>query len=490
MRARSAKQRFPVAQWKENLGIMQDTAIKMSRKQSTKPIANSLGGHGALTTVGSGTNISALWSSKPNIVPTATMGPSEQTTRASSPSSSNSGPLSMGSRIGPGHSHNDETRRGRKKLRKPRPESRDSSVQSQRVIKYIFPRSGRSSRANSPKPEQGSGTQINAINTPSPPTLPPIPIVANRPLRRVSRITEDSNEDRIEPVGDSQGDLTLFDFANPNPFDDSTSTSSVYSVHDNSEGENIGDDAMTDEYVLTSEQVENEREKLRVANLHTKLEAHANNANGEGPSRLPFAPSDVTSESNTPSIPGTPRPRDSLAPAGSDGSQSPAQSSMGPKEPYLSLRDVLQGKKDYNLQNVEPSFNDPTGFYYQAFEHKLRKLSGKNSDTSLCIEEYLKQSETDWFNRYRNVRLGKSAASSRASSIFRVERARPHESVDSIGPVSDNESDEGDGQFLLQDDYAPPKGIKKLALRRVGTWPLYTFFLALVSQRLHEQQLN
>lgn len=33
MRARSAKQRFPVAQWKEDLGILQETAIKLHRKK-------------------------------------------------------------------------------------------------------------------------------------------------------------------------------------------------------------------------------------------------------------------------------------------------------------------------------------------------------------------------------------------------------------------------------------------------------------------------
>ena len=486
MRARSAKQRFPVAQWKENLGTMQDHAIKMSQKQVIKHNANSLGGPSALTTVGAGTNISTLCSSRLNIAPNSIMSPSEQTTRAPSPSNSNSAPLSMGSRIGPGHAHKGEGQRGRKKLSKPRPESRDSSVQSRKGIKHIFPRSGRSSRATSPKREQANDAQIGARDVPPPPLLPPIPITANRPLRRVSRITEDSDEDRIEPASGSQGDLSRFDFTNENPFDDSATTSSIYSVHEDSEYENSVDDAIVDEYVLTAQQVENEREKLRVANLHTKLEAHAENTNSEGSSRLPFAPS-LTSEASTPSIPGTPRRADSLMITGSDGSQTPVRSNTGFKEPDLSLREVLQGKKNYNLQNVEPSFNDPTGLYYQVFEHKLQKLNGKSSETSLCIEEYLKQSEKDWFNRYRNVKLGKSAASSRASSIFRVERARPNESTDSIEQMSDNGSDEGAGQFLLQDDYTPPKGVKKLVLRRIGTWPLYTFFLALVSWQSSQQ---
>ena len=481
MRARSAKQRFPVAQWKEDLGVMQNTAIKMSQKQLTKPTGrpHTMGGFGALTPAHESSGISPFWYSKRNIAATPALGPSAQSTRAPSPSDAEPGPLSMGSRVGPGH-EGERHARSRKRLTKSRPESRDSSVQSHKGIRSIFPRSGRSSRATSPSREHDRGKQPIANSTTLAPSLPPISAVAGRQSRRVSRITEHLDEDQVESGDESQGDLRRFDFTSENPFDDAATTSSVYSVREDSETENGADDATVDEYVLTAEQVENEREKLRVANLRTKLEAHAGKNNGEGSSHLPFASSNLASGVTTPSMPGTPpRAEDSLMVAESDGSQTPTDQNPAPSGPYLSLRGVLQGKKDYNLQNVEPFFNDPTGLYTQAFEHKLQKMNGKNAETSLCIEEYLKQSEKDWFNRYRNVKLGKSAASSRASSIFRVERARPDESVVSIG--SDNGTDEDAGQFLLQDDYTPPTGIKKFLLRRIGSWPLYTFLLALVS---------
>ena len=53
----------------------------------------------------------------------------------------------------------------------------------------------------------------------------------------------------------------------------------------------------------------------------------------------------------------------------------------------LSLGAVVQGKKDYKLQNVEPFFDDPTGLYYNAFERKLDNLNGRTSEGSLCVEE-------------------------------------------------------------------------------------------------------
>lgn len=144
---------------------------------------------------------------------------------------------------------------------------------------------------------------------------------------------------------------------------------------------------------------------------------------------------------------------------------------------------VLQGKKDYALQNVEPFFTDPTGLYYKAFHLELKDLNSKNSESALCIEDFLTMSEKDWYNRLHKVKMGRSASNARPASNFYGPWARGgsvgsifNGSVDSVA-VSDNSAE----QFLLKEQYEPPKGLKKLLLRRPRQWPFYSFLLAFVS---------
>ncbi|KAI4094491.1 MAG: hypothetical protein L6R37_007234 [Teloschistes peruensis] len=141
---------------------------------------------------------------------------------------------------------------------------------------------------------------------------------------------------------------------------------------------------------------------------------------------------------------------------------------------------VLQGKKDYALQNVEPFFTDPTGLYYKAFHLELKDLNSKNSESALCIEDFLTMSEKDWYNRLHKVKMGRSASNARPASNFYGPWARGgsvgsifNGSVDSVA-VSDNSAE----QFLLKEQYEPPKGLKKLLLRRPRQWPFYSFLLA------------
>ncbi|KAK3167500.1 hypothetical protein OEA41_010627 [Lepraria neglecta] len=118
-------------------------------------------------------------------------------------------------------------------------------------------------------------------------------------------------------------------------------------------------------------------------------------------------------------------------------------------------RVVLQGKKDYKLQSVEPFFTDPTGLYYNAFEKKLKKLNGKLSEGTLY------------------VKMGKSAESTPASSVFRLTLTR-HDSAGSansatLDAVDDAEYNRAE-QYLLNEDYKPPTGVKRILLMRIGQW--------------------
>jgi alpha-1,3-glucan synthase len=83
----------------------------------------------------------------------------------------------------------------------------------------------------------------------------------------------------------------------------------------------------------------------------------------------------------------------------------PSRSSM------LSIDIVIGEKKDFKLQKVDLLFTDSNGEFYNAFEAKLGTLSGKNSESELCIEEYLIRSEKCWFDKFRDARLGSSSNS-------------------------------------------------------------------------------
>ena len=158
----------------------------------------------------------------------------------------------------------------------------------------------------------------------------------------------------------------------------------------------------------------------------------------------------------------------------------------------LSVESVVKEKQDFNLQNVSPLFTDSNGDYARQFERKLVNLEGKNSEGTLCIEEFLFRSEKDWFNRYRDAKLGRQSATSSTSSVF---WGKLHQSRDNSVLISEreqaydsndeNESEDGNNrhgaivnEFLLPKDYAPPSGLKWLLLYRLGDWPLYSIILS------------
>lgn len=145
----------------------------------------------------------------------------------------------------------------------------------------------------------------------------------------------------------------------------------------------------------------------------------------------------------------------------------------------VSVDDITKEKQHYNLQKVDPFFTDANNEYANRFEKKLVDLNGKNSEDQLCIEEFLEKSEKDWFNRYRDVKLGKSPLPSPASSVFRF---KVHDTGRSATPpITGPGAVPNTGQFLLPNDYVPPTGLKRFMLMKLGDWPVYSIFLAIVS---------
>jgi len=148
----------------------------------------------------------------------------------------------------------------------------------------------------------------------------------------------------------------------------------------------------------------------------------------------------------------------------------------------LSVIDVVGDRHDFKLQKVDPFFTDSTGEYYNDFEQKLADLNAKNSETDLCIDDYLKDSEKKWAKDFRDAKLGRARS---PSADRRKSRVTSMASMQSLNP-SDDEGDyehprgpDRDDEFLLGDGYKPPTGLKKLLSIRVGDWPVYSFILAL-----------
>lgn len=145
----------------------------------------------------------------------------------------------------------------------------------------------------------------------------------------------------------------------------------------------------------------------------------------------------------------------------------------------VSVDDITKEKQPYNLQKVDPFFTDANNEYADKFEKKLVDLNGKNSEDQLCIEEFLEKSEKDWFNRYRDVKLGKSPLPSPAPSVFRFKIHETNRSE--TPPITGPGAGPNAGQFLLPNDYVAPTGLKRFMLMKLGDWPVYSIFLAIVS---------
>jgi len=134
----------------------------------------------------------------------------------------------------------------------------------------------------------------------------------------------------------------------------------------------------------------------------------------------------------------------------------------------LSLASVVGERKDYCLQRVNANFTDADGSASKAFGQELARIDGKSGKIDLCIEEYLMKCEKKWFNDMRLRKLGMSSANSSDSDV----------ATEAEGPRSASPSP-SDGLVEGQ-DFKPPTGLKRFMLRKVGDWPLYSFFLAIV----------
>lgn len=160
----------------------------------------------------------------------------------------------------------------------------------------------------------------------------------------------------------------------------------------------------------------------------------------------------------------------------------------------LSLDTVVGERTDFKLQAVDPFFIDSTGLYAGNFQTMLKSLDGKSSEDQLCIEDYLKKSEKQWYNRFHDAKLGKGSPSpaTPATSVFRMPWSNKSAaaSLYDVGETSLQTPDLANfeyndiNQFGLREDHVAPTGVRRLMLQKVGDWPVYAFLLAFVSFRV------
>ncbi|GAB1191243.1 hypothetical protein APSETT444_000415 [Aspergillus pseudonomiae] len=376
MRARSAKQRFPVAQWVEDLEILQTTAMRIHSKGQAKSNGGPLSPSGYNTPSGI-------------ITPSGMMTPTIASTGTTTPTGMQTPPIA----------HSREGSYSNISV------NRDSAYGPQQRNTIVYSRDP--SPGGNDEPRLSLGRQLSLGFRAGPGHI-------NLRGRRLKRRSQMGNEESGTATEESSDD----DYFR-------------------------GDEEVT----ITREQADEGRHQR---NAPRSLASPTNSYFEEGiaSGRPPWA-----------------QPGNRLSSAS-----------------VLSVDSVVGEKKDYKLQKVDPFFTDGTGEYYRVFDQRLEKLNGSNSESQLCIEEYLMKSEKKWFDKFRNARLGRNQ--SPASSIFQTKGENnthmssiSHEDLGSNESGSDPRAEKD--EFLLGRDYVPPSGLKKWMQIRIFGWPVYSFFLGL-----------
>ncbi|KAJ5150065.1 hypothetical protein N7448_001643 [Penicillium atrosanguineum] len=397
MRARSALQRFPVAQWIEDLEILQSTAIRIHNKERAKTQAQPSAA------------VSAYNAIYGMMTPQAVTRPNASTGTLTSPLQPSSRPGTV------------------------------ASMQRSSIIYSRDPSPGADSR-----PKSGPSRQM------------PFGV------RPVSAPLE--GRGRRDPGKGSVSDV------------EEVREGSVPDIDDDSDDEMLSTCYGDDEYPLGPDSADAGRQmEASQSLLPLTREVLAARHTGQG-SLLPRF-MNTSSSSTSPSTAGT---EDTLLPPQRPWAEPGNRLSSASQ---LSVDSVVGDKKDYKLQKVDPFFTDSNGEYYKAFEKKLEVLNGANSDSQLCIEQYLEKSEKKWFDKFRDARLGRNQSPAPSMRFGKNGGSSPPGSITNDDTTSHEsggqERKEVGDEFQLGEDYVPPTGLKKWMQIRLGDWPVYSLFLGL-----------
>lgn len=403
MRARSAKQRFPVAQWIEDLEILQSTAIRIHDKERTKAQAQSSTSASAYNAI--------YGMMTPQVAGSMRSGASSGT--LTPPLQSSSRPGTVG------------------------------SMQRSSVIYSRDPSPGGDGR-----PRSGLSRQMSFAMRP---VSAPMDSRGRRDMGKGSVSDVEEHGGSASPDGDDDSDDEMM--------------STCY-----------GDDEypLGPDSVDTGRRLESSSSNPQSGSLPLTREVLSARHASQG--SLVARSIGTPSSSTAPSTAGT---EDTLLPPSRPWAEPGSRLSSAS---VLSVDSVVGDKKDYKLQKVDPFFTDSNGEYYRAFEKKLEELNGANSDSQLCIEQYLEKSEKKWFDKFRDARLGRNQ--SPASSMQFGKGGSPPGSIANDDATSHENGmperkEAGGDEFQLGDNYVPPTGLKKWMQMRIGDWPVYSLFLGL-----------
>jgi alpha-1,3-glucan synthase len=175
---------------------------------------------------------------------------------------------------------------------------------------------------------------------------------------------------------------------------------------------------------------------------------------------------------------------------------------LAPNAPYsalsstrssvVNLGEIVGQRKDFALQQVDPFFTDSDEEFYNKFGHMLEDLNARNSTTELCTEDYIVESTRVWFSRRHDAKYGISSlfSSANSSAVFLPKKTQSHaREVETADHSEDGSSthvgdhaivDEKDAsRFDFGENFVQPTGLQKYLQVKVGTWPVYSFLLAL-----------
>lgn len=404
MRARSAKQRFPVAQWIEDLEILQSTAVRIHDKERAKAQAQSSTSASAYNAI--------YGMMTPQVAVSMRSGASSGT--LTPPLQSSSRPGTVG------------------------------SMQRSSVIYSRDPSPGGDGR-----PRSGLSRQISFAMRPG---SAPMDGRGRRDLGKGSVSDVDEHGGPASPDGDDDSDDEIM--------------STCY-----------GDDEypLGPDSVDTGRRLESSSSNPQSGSLPLTREVLSARHASQG--SLVARSIGTPSSSTAPSTAGT---EDTLLPPSRPWAEPGSRLSSAS---VLSVDSVVGDKKDYKLQKVNPFFTDSNGEYYRAFEKKLEELNGANSDSQLCIEQYLEKSEKKWFDKFRDARLGRNQSPAPSMQFGKAGGSPPgsianDDATSHESGMPERKEARGD-EFQLGDNYVPPTGLKKWMQMRIGDWPVYSLFLGL-----------
>jgi alpha-1,3-glucan synthase len=142
----------------------------------------------------------------------------------------------------------------------------------------------------------------------------------------------------------------------------------------------------------------------------------------------------------------------------------------------LSVDQIKGTRESFSLETADPTFKDETGKYSRCFQGMLQRLTGKNSESDLCIEDFIVNSEKEWSDSLREAKLGR--VSSRSPSPYRKSPSLNAQD-DEVEDDASNWEDLSTQELLRPKAFKRPPRIQRWLLTRVFDWPIYSIILAL-----------